>query len=91
MTRTLVARADDDEQLPQLRAGIAAGEALHSGGDWYGRPVNLAARITAVAEPGQVLGDAEIAARASDGFEWQPRGSQRFKGIEDEVALYTLA
>src|SRR6202040_334706 len=34
-----------DERLPQLRAGVAAGEAVTRAGDWYGRPVNVASRV----------------------------------------------
>ena len=41
-----------------LRAGIAYGPALTQSGDYYGRPVNLASRITGVAKPGSVLVDA---------------------------------
>ena len=41
-----------DEGLPRLRVGVAAGEAVTRAGDWFGRPVNLASRITAVARPG---------------------------------------
>ena len=38
--------ADEGDEFPLLRAGVARGEALPRGGDWYGRPVNLASRIT---------------------------------------------
>jgi hypothetical protein len=41
--------------LPELRAGVATGPALSRAGDWFGRPVNLASRITSVARPGTVL------------------------------------
>jgi adenylate cyclase len=41
--------------LPPVRVGIHTGPALRSGGDWYGRTVNVAARLCAVAPPGQVL------------------------------------
>ena len=41
------------EEMPSLKAGVATGPALGRGGDWYGRPVNLAARITSVRPPRQ--------------------------------------
>lgn len=41
--------------LPELRAGVATGPALSRAGDWFGRPVNLASRITTIARPGSVL------------------------------------
>ncbi|HZP90470.1 MAG TPA: adenylate cyclase regulatory domain-containing protein, partial [Actinomycetota bacterium] len=49
----LVARSEaEGEGFPPLRAGLARGPALARAGDWYGRPVNLASRITAIAYPG---------------------------------------
>jgi adenylate cyclase len=41
--------------LPPVRIGIHTGPALRSEGDWYGRTVNVAARLCSVAPPGQVL------------------------------------
>ena len=40
---------------PQLRIGIHAGEAIESEGDIIGRVVNLAARVTNEALPGEIL------------------------------------
>ena len=48
------------EEMPSLKAGVATGPALGRGGDWYGRPVNLAARITSVARPDSVLADQAV-------------------------------
>src|SRR3954453_21600032 len=45
----------DEPGLPPVRVGIHTGPALRSGGDWYGRTVNVAARLCAVAPPGRVL------------------------------------
>ncbi len=59
-TLRLVEAADaESEDFPQLRGGVAHGEAVGRAGDWYGRPVNLAARITAIARPGSVLASEE--------------------------------
>ena len=52
----LIASAEGSD-LPRIRAGAAAGPARHRAGDWYGRTVNLASRLTALAEPGTVAGD----------------------------------
>ena len=49
--------AAGDEEIPPLKAGVARGPALGRGGDWYGRPVNLAARITSFARPDSVVVD----------------------------------
>jgi adenylate cyclase len=76
------------DELPALRAGLARGRALNRLGDWYGRPVNLASRITGVARPASVLTDAEVHARAEDGFQWSRAGRRRLKGIREPVALW---
>ncbi len=53
----LQAAAQEGEDLPELRVGVARGPALPRAGDLYGRAVNLASRLTALARPGSVLCD----------------------------------
>jgi adenylate cyclase len=86
----LVVEADAQPEFPSIRAGMAYGPALARLGDWYGRPVNLASRITAVAHPGSVLATRDVRAAAGDGYRWSRVRSQRFKGVQDEVKLYRV-
>ena len=59
----LSALADAEGQgFPQLRIGIVPGHAMTRGGDWYGRPVNLASRLTAIARGGSVLTTSDVSA-----------------------------
>ncbi len=51
----------DDEFLPSARCSLVWGRVLSRLGDIYGPTVNLAARLTALAEPGQVLVDSVTA------------------------------
>jgi adenylate cyclase len=51
----IVAELDVDSTLPPVRIGIHSGEAVARNGDWYGRTVNVAARLCAVAPGGEVL------------------------------------
>ena len=51
------AAEEEGEEFPSLRAGIARGPVIGQAGDYYGRSVNLASRITGVARPGSVLVD----------------------------------
>ncbi len=37
-----------------LTIGLDQGEAIQRGGDWFGRPVNLASRVSDRARPGSV-------------------------------------
>ena len=85
----LVERSEaEGEGFPPLRAGLARGPALARAGDWYGRPVNLASRITGIAYPGSVLVDEEVRDEASNGHSWSFAGERRLKGINGRVKLY---
>jgi adenylate cyclase len=62
------------------------------GGDYFGPPVNLAARMVAVAEAGQLLVDPPVAtALAATGTSVEPLGRRDLRGIEGPVELFTLA
>lgn len=41
--------------FPDVRVGMHAGTAVRRGSDWFGATVNIAARVVAFAEPGDVL------------------------------------
>ena len=85
----LVAAADDEgEHFPQLRVGVASGPALRRAGDWYGRSVNLASRVTNVARPGSVLATREVHDAAREAFHWSYAGDRRLKGVSGAVPLY---
>jgi adenylate cyclase len=75
------------EEFPQVRIGLAWGEALGRGGDWYGRPVNLASRVTAHARPATVLATNEVRDAANGDYSWSKAGIRRFKGIREPVGL----
>jgi len=86
---SLIDAADaEGEDFPQLRAGAASGQALPRAGDWFGRPVNLASRITAVARPGSLLVERELRESVTDGYRWSFAGERRLKGIRGAVPLF---
>ena len=87
----LVARSEaEGEGFPPLRAGLARGPALARGGDWYGRPVNLASRITGIAYPGSVLVSDDVKEASSNGHRWSFAGERRLKGIDGRVRLHRV-
>ena len=61
---------------------------LNRDGDYYGSVVNLAARLVALAEPGDVLVDASLAGPAADDAE--PLGPVEVKGFTDPVTAFRL-
>jgi adenylate cyclase len=78
----------EPEDFPQLRAGIAIGPALSRAGDWFGRPVNLASRITQVARPGSLLAEREVRESAREAYRWSYAGERRLRGIREPVPLF---
>lgn len=88
----IVAAADaEGEEFPQVRGGLAFGPALARAGDWFGRPVNLASRVTGIARPGSVLTTEELRdAAGDDGYRWSFAGSRPLKGIPGPVPVYRV-
>jgi adenylate cyclase len=93
LTQTLLNLSDAarrDPQLPDLRIGVASGWAVSRARDWFGSPVNVASRVTAVAEPGVVLvaGSTREAIGSAGNFAWSFAGSTRLKGVGGETQLF---
>jgi adenylate cyclase len=84
------ASEEEGERFPPLRAGVALGAALTRGGDWYGRPVNLASRITNVARPGSVLASPEVHDAVKDRYRWSFAGQRHLKGVRGETKLFRV-
>ena len=51
----IVDELEADPAFPPVRVGIHSGPAVAREGDWYGRTVNVAARLCSVAPGGEVL------------------------------------
>ena len=74
--------------LPPAHVGVAAGPVVVQGGDYFGRTVNLASRVAARAQAGQVLvTDAVAAAVPGDGVAFSDLGELRLKGFSAPVRL----
>ncbi len=74
--------------LPAIHAGVSAGPVVFQDGDYYGRTVNLAARIAAHAPPGEVLATDEVVNHCTDAdVRFEPIGSVELKGFANPVPL----
>jgi adenylate cyclase len=78
----------EGEDFPQLRVGSALGPALSRAGDWFGRPVNLASRITQIARPGSLLAEREVRESVPDAYHWSYAGERRLRGVREPVPLF---
>jgi adenylate cyclase len=76
-------------EFPDIRVGLALGVATPRGGDWFGRPVNLANRVTDVAKPGTVLATEAVRDQTPD-LPWKRKRRRRLKGIDGRVRLFEL-
>ena len=85
----LIEAFDDIDALP--RAGVAFGELISRGGDYYGRVVNLAARLTGRAEAGQIMSDGESILAMTDEVQTTQLGAMMLKGFTAETNLAAVA
>ncbi len=82
--------------VPQVRVGLAEGEVLITGiaenGDRRatGSPVNLAARLQTLADPGTVVCSAGVAADSRGWARFQPLGARQLKGFSAAVETFQL-
>jgi class 3 adenylate cyclase len=65
----------------QVRIGIHAGEAVQDDGDLIGRVVNLAARVTAEAAPGEVLVTEPVADYLGGQLQFEDKGLRELRGV----------
>ena len=79
-----------DVGLPPAHAGIAVGPVIFQDGDYYGRTVNLAARLAGFAKPGQTLVDAEVVRLTGerDDIGFRELGAVPLKGMVRPVEVF---
>jgi adenylate cyclase len=65
------------DHVPELRVGCAVGNVLSRMGDIFGTTVNLASRLTTLAQPDTVVVDGEMAAALGDDAAYQVRPMRR--------------
>ncbi|MFC7495046.1 MULTISPECIES: adenylate/guanylate cyclase domain-containing protein [unclassified Nocardioides] len=79
-----------DSRMPDVRLGLASGSVVMRLGDVFGPPVNLAARLTAVARRNRIIIDATTATLLpADEFETRPLPARPVRGfgIVEPVAV----
>ena len=75
--------------LPPARVGITSGPVVFRDGDYFGRAVNMASRITDYARPSEVLLSEAVAELGTPaGTAFQELGFVELKGISEPVRLF---
>jgi adenylate cyclase len=74
--------------MPPARVGINAGPVVFRDGDYFGRTVNLASKITEYARPREVLVSEEVVRETTDGVRFEPIGDIALQGLLEPVPLF---
>jgi adenylate cyclase len=90
-----VAFLEDHPERPRPRIAVHDGAALYRDGDYYGRDVNIAARVTARAAGGEVLVTAPVAdqvrrAGHPSRLRFEAIGEVRLKGFQAPIELFLV-
>jgi adenylate cyclase len=75
-------------ERPLPRIGIHCGETLYRDGDYYGREVNLAARVAARSAGGEVIVTRPVVEAAGPHLEFTRIGDVRLKGFSEATELF---
>ena len=75
-----------------LHLGIHAGDVIREDNNVYGGAVNVAARVSDVSKPGEVLVSQTVRdlAQTSAGVSFEERGEQQLKGVSEPVRLFVV-
>jgi adenylate cyclase len=76
------------DQRPLPRIGLHYGETIYRDGDYYGRAVNMAARVAARAAGGEVLVTRPVVETAGPNLEFELIGQVRLKGFADPTEIF---
>jgi adenylate cyclase len=75
--------------LPPARVGITSGPVVFRDGDYFGRAVNMASRITDYARPSEILVSEAVAeSGAPSGSAFEELGFVELRGIPEPVRLF---
>ncbi len=83
--------AGDAQGLP-LHLGLHAGDVFREQNNVFGGAVNIAARISALSAPGEILVSDIVRglARTSAGVTFEDRGEHALKGVADAQRMYAV-
>ncbi|MFO1148286.1 MAG: adenylate/guanylate cyclase domain-containing protein [Alsobacter sp.] len=88
----LLNRCREEPRIPLTRTGLHAGPVLRRGDDMFGSTVNIAAQLTAMARPGELLTTRPCADLArTSGIDVEDRGEQQVRSVAEPIHVYAIA
>jgi len=87
----LIPACRSEPRIPLTRTGLNHGRVLRRSNDLFGSTVNIAARIAAIASPGQLLATQAVASVAAEsGIDARDMGKVALRSIGDQVSIYSI-
>lgn len=86
----IVERTADTPRFPEVRVGMNSGTAVSRDGDWFGRAVNVAARVAGQAQGCEVLLSANTYEAAShlETVRFDDAGTKRLRNVSAPLQIY---
>jgi class 3 adenylate cyclase len=88
--RRLAEHSDEYGFAPQVRIGVHAAEVSQAGTEYTGKGVHEAARIAAVAAPGEIVASRSTLDAASSSFQYCNQRDVRLKGLSSPMTVATV-
>lgn len=85
----LLAGFGEGDEAVVPRGGVAMGDVITQGGDYFGPVVNLASRLVDEAVPSEILVSPDVVAAATS-CTFEPAGRRMVKGFSDPIVAHSL-
>jgi class 3 adenylate cyclase len=82
--------ADEPDLALKIRCGLARGRVIASGGDFFGLVQSEAARLCALADPGEILVTALVVEGCGTGLVAESLGRRALKGLPSAVEVFRI-
>jgi adenylate cyclase len=76
---------------PLVHASAHRGLAIAREGDYFGRVVNLAARLLTIAAGDELIATREVVDVCPANHEWRPAGDVHVRGVAEPVETFSLS
>ena len=90
LQRAMAVNRERGAFTPEVRIGVHTGEAVTTDNDLVGRVINLAARVTSVAGPSEIVVTEPVADHLTPGFTLVDRGLVSLKGVNQPRHLLAI-